>query len=145
MSVEGDLKGATKGWKLPTIVREYGQDSGGQKRFQEEAAILAKYNYLPHTQSTESGHTHVGRVIGTLGVAAVLGKGSSKAKTTVTYQNAALTPEGRAAAEAAKAGAASASKTEAMEQLKSLTELRDMGAISADEYEKKRKDLMKRF
>jgi hypothetical protein len=77
-------------------------------------------------------------VIGTLGVAAVFGKGSSKAKTTVTYQNVALTPEGKAAAEAAKAEMANASKTEAMEQLKSLTELRDMGAISADEYEKKR-------
>ena len=152
MSVEGDLKKATNGWKAPALVREYGQDKKAQELFQEEAAVLAGYNYLPQTQSTESSHVHLGRDILTGGLTILLGKGSSKAKTIVTYQNAALTPAGRAAAaehaagmDADRAAAATVARTSAIEGLKGLADLRDRGVISEGDYEKKRKDLLKRI
>jgi hypothetical protein len=63
MSVAGDLKKDSRDFTLPVLVRTYDANDKGQRRYQEEAAILGPYRYVPQTQSEGGGHIHAGRLL----------------------------------------------------------------------------------
>lgn len=88
MSLEGDLKKATSDWKSPLLVRTYDDNSKGQKRLQEEAAVLTAHGYEPQMQTQDGGHIHAGRLILTGGFSVLAGKRGIRAggKVSITYR-----------------------------------------------------------
>lgn len=133
MSTESDLRKETRDGTAAVVVRTYDTDDKGQRRFQEEAAILAANGYSPQTQSEEGGHIHAGRILMTGGLSVFAGRKGirSKGKLTVTY--------GRTPATVA------APVDDPMAAIGRLAELRDAGAITLEEFEAKKAEILARI
>ena len=53
----------TNGWTMPGVVRQYSNKPDGHASFAREVEVFGLHGYSPTTQSTDSGHVHVGPLL----------------------------------------------------------------------------------
>ena len=141
------LSGETNGWTMPGVVRQYSNNPDGQARFAREAEVFGLHGYSPTTQSTDGGHVHVGRLLMTSGLSILAGKKGirSDGTITVTFQKA---PEPQPAPVDRTDSDNQSGRSpglDALAMLEKLGQLRDVGVLSADEFETKKADLLRRL
>jgi hypothetical protein len=144
VSVEGDLQKATQWWSLPLVVRNYDSGNKGQRTYQEEAVVLGRRGYLPHGQTEDGGHVHVGRLLLTGGLSIFAGGRGirSAGKLTVTFVKQAVpapTPP------PAPIVPAPSTKPDPYKAILALAELRDKGIVTTEEYEAKKAEILSRI
>jgi putative oligomerization/nucleic acid binding protein len=127
-------------------MRTYDTDAAGQKLFEREAAMLANKGYVLQGQSQTGGHFHAGRLILTGGLSVFAGRRGtrSKGKVTVTFMKVAVAPAAVAAPPAPSAPEQPRAP-DPLAQIERLSELRDRGVITAEDFEAKKAELLRRL
>ena len=141
------LSGETNRWTSFAVLRQYGTDKTGQDLFALEVEVFGLHGYSPVTQSADSGHVHVGRLLLTGGLSVFAGKRGIRSDGTisVTFQKA---PEPQPALLERTASDSQSDRSaglDALAMLEKLGQLRDAGVLSAEEFETKKSDLLRRL
>lgn len=132
---------------MPGVVRQYSNNPDGHASFAREVEVFGLHGYSPTTQSTDGGHVHVGRLLMTGGLSVFAGKSGirSDGTITVTFQK---VPEPQPAPVDRTDSDSQSGRSpglDALAMLEKLGQLRDAGVLSADEFETKKADLLRRL
>ena len=145
--LEEELAVETDDWTAVLLLRTYLATRDGGVDYEDEAMLLGIHGYSPIMQTSDGGHVHVGRLLLTGGLSVFAGKRGirSDGTITVTFQRA---PEPQPAPVDRTASDSQSGRSpglDALAMLEKLGQLRDAGVISAEEFETKKADLLRRL